>query len=142
MMKRSGSAEWRGDLKTGQGSVSTETGALQDKPYSFTSRFESGQGTNPEELIGAAHAACFSMAVSNELAQAGIFADRIATTAEVEVRPQPGGGFHIPAVHLTVRIDAPGADRAGVEAATQAAKAGCPVSRVLNAEITMDLQHA
>jgi osmotically inducible protein OsmC len=142
MMKRKGSAEWRGDLKNGQGAVSTESGALSDKPYSFTSRFEDGQGTNPEELIGAAHAACFSMALSNELSQAGITANRIATTAEVEVRPQPGGGFHIPAVRLSVRVEAAGADRSAIETAAGAAKAGCPVSKVLNAEISMDLEVA
>lgn len=141
-MKRKGSAEWTGDLRTGKGEVSTESGALAGKPYSFTSRFEDGAGTNPEELIGAAHAACFSMALSNELSQAGVVAQRIATTAEVEVRPQPGGGFHIPSVRLSARVEAAGADRGAVEAAAQAAKAGCPVSKLLNADITLELEVA
>ena len=138
-MKRTASAEWNGDLKTGQGSISTESGALQGKAYSFTSRFEDGAGTNPEELIGAAHAGCFSMALSNELAQAGITGARIRTTAAVEVKPQAGGGFVIPAVALTATVSAPGADKGAVEAAAQAAKAGCPVSKLLNAEITLEL---
>lgn len=138
-MKRTGSAEWNGDLKTGKGSVSTESGALSAKPYSFTSRFEDGAGTNPEELIGAAHAACFSMALSNELAGKGVTAQSIQTSAAVEVKPAPGGGFVIPTVHLTVKVVAPGADKAAVEAAAAGAKAGCPVSKLLNAEIGMDL---
>lgn len=138
-MKRSASAEWNGDLKTGSGTISTESGALDGKAYSFTSRFEDGAGTNPEELIGAAHAGCFTMALSNELAQAGVSGARIATTAAVEVKPATGGGFVIPAVQLTTTVTAPGADKGAVEAAAQAAKVGCPVSKLLNAEISLDL---
>jgi osmotically inducible protein OsmC len=137
-MKRSGSAEWSGDLKTGKGALSTESGALSASPYGFNTRFGDVKGTNPEELIGAAHAGCFTMALSNELGQAGIVAQSIKTTSTVEIRPVPGGGFVIPAVHLSVAVRAPGADKAAVEKATDIAKANCPVSKLLKAEITMD----
>ncbi len=138
-MKRIGSAEWNGDLRTGKGTVSTQSGTLKAAPYSFTSRFENGAGTNPEELIGAAHAGCFSMALSNELALAGIVAESIQTSAEVEVRPAPGGGFIIPAVRLSVVVKAPGADKLSIDTATVHAKENCPVSKLLNAEITMEV---
>lgn len=136
-MKRSGSAVWTGEIKSGAGTVSTESGVLKAVPYSFAKRFGEDKGTNPEELIGAAHASCFSMALSGALGAAGMTADEIATTAEVTVVPVEGG-FSITAVHLTVRARIPGADAAAFQKAAEGAKAGCPVSKVLNATITMD----
>lgn len=136
-MKRTGSAVWSGGLKDGKGSVSTESGILAAAPYSFAKRFGDEKGTNPEELIGAAHASCFSMALSGVLADAGLKADEIATSAAVMVEPADGG-FAITAVHLTVRAKIPGASAAAFEEAAAKAKAGCPVSKVLNAAITMD----
>jgi osmotically inducible protein OsmC len=137
-MKHSGSAQWSGDLKTGKGAISTESGVLDKSPYGFATRFGDEKGTNPEELIGAAHAGCFTMALSNELSQAGIEAKSIETKSTVEIRPETGGGFVIPAVHLSVTIHAPGADKAAVEKAANTAKANCPVSKLLKAQITMD----
>jgi osmotically inducible protein OsmC len=137
-MKRTGSAVWKGGLKDGTGTVSTESGVLEDVNYSFAKRFGDEKGTNPEELIGAAHAACFSMALSAELGNAGMTAEEIATSAAVTVGPAEGGGFEISAVHLTVKARIPGADEAAFRKAAEGAKAGCPVSKVLNAEITMD----
>lgn len=137
-MKRSGSAVWKGGLKDGTGTVSTESGVLDDVAYSFGKRFGDEKGTNPEELIGAAHASCFSMALSAVLGEAGMTADEIATTAEVTVVPASEGGFEITAVHLTVKATIPGADADAFRKAAEGAKAGCPVSKVLNAEITMD----
>jgi osmotically inducible protein OsmC len=136
-MKRSASAEWRGGLKDGKGVISTESGVLSNTQYSFGTRFENGKGTNPEELIGAAHAGCFSMALSAQLGEAGMTADRIATTASVSLE-KVEGGFAITAIHLTVRATIPGADAAKFQTAANNAKAGCPVSKVLNAAITMD----
>ena len=136
-MKRSASAEWRGGLKDGKGVISTESGVLSNTQYSFSTRFENGKGTNPEELIGAAHAGCFSMALSAQLGEAGLTADRIATTASVSLE-KGEGGFAITAIHLTVRAKIPGADAAKFQTAANNAKAGCPVSKVLNATITMD----
>ncbi len=138
-MKRSASAVWTGDLRSGKGTISTESGVLSDTPYSFKTRFEQGTGTNPEELIGAAHAGCFSMALSVELQKAGLIAERIATKADVTLE-QKVGGFAITAVHLTLRAKVPGASQADFEEATQAAKTGCPVSKLLRAEITLDAQ--
>jgi len=138
-MKRSGSAVWNGGLKDGKGTVSTESGVLASAPYSFAKRFGEEKGTNPEELIGAAHAACFSMALSAVLGEAGLTADELATTATVTVEPGDGG-FVIPAVHLTLRAKIPGASQEAFEEAAAKAKAGCPVSKVLNAEITLDAQ--
>ncbi|HWD29404.1 MAG TPA: OsmC family protein [Rhizomicrobium sp.] len=135
-MKRKGSAAWTGDLRTGKGTVSTESGALDQRPYGFNTRFGDEKGTNPEELIGAAHASCFSMALSNELGKAGVLNPTIATTATVEIQ-QGDGGFAITSSHLDVTVTAKGADRAKVEAATETAKANCPVSKVLNCEVTM-----
>jgi osmotically inducible protein OsmC len=135
-MKRKGSAAWTGDLRTGKGTVSTESGALDQRPYGFNTRFGDEKGTNPEELIGAAHASCFSMALSNELGKAGVVNPTIATTATVEIQ-QGDGGFAITSSHLDVTVAAKGADRAKVEAATETAKANCPVSKVLNCEVTM-----
>lgn len=135
-MKRNASAQWQGDLKTGKGTVSTDSGVLSDTQYSFGTRFEDGKGTNPEELIGAAHAGCFSMALSMILGEAGYTADQINTKATVSL-DQVEGGFAITAVHLDVKAKVPGADTAAFEKAANDAKQGCPVSKVLNAEITM-----
>jgi osmotically inducible protein OsmC len=136
-MKRSASAEWKGGLKDGKGTISTESGVLADTQYSFSTRFENGKGTNPEELIGAAHAGCFSMALSAQLGEAGMTAERIATTAAVTLE-KVESGFAITAIHLTVKAKIPGADAARFQTAANNAKAGCPVSKVLNATITMD----
>ncbi len=136
-MKRKGSAEWRGGLKDGKGTVSTESGALAGAQYSFTTRFESGQGTNPEELVAAAHAGCFSMALSVQLGNAGMTAESIRTTATVTM-DKLDAGWTVTAVHLDVTARIPGADPAKFAAAAQNAKAGCPISRLLNATITMD----
>jgi lipoyl-dependent peroxiredoxin len=136
-MKRKGSAVWRGGLRDGQGAVSTESGVLSDTQYSFSTRFESGAGTNPEELIAAAHAGCFSMALSKQLEDAGLRADEIRTTAAVTLE-KTDAGFAITKVHLDVSARVPDADAAAFETAANNAKAGCPVSRLLKAEITMD----
>jgi len=136
-MKRKGSAVWTGGLKDGRGNVSTESGVLDETQYSFSTRFENGKGTNPEELIAAAHAGCFSMALSGQLGQAGMTAEKIATTAAVTL-DKTDAGFTITAVHLDVTAKIPGADKAAFEKAASNAKAGCPVSRLLKAEITMD----
>ncbi len=137
-MKRTGSAVWKGEIKAGSGIVSTESGALEALPYSFAKRFGDDAGTNPEELIGAAHAACFSMALSGVLGSHGLTADEISTTATVTVVPIEVG-FEIASVHLTVRARIPGADAGKFAEAANAAKAGCPVSKALaSLEITMD----
>lgn len=136
-MKRSASAVWKGGLKDGKGTISTDSGVLSDTQYSFTTRFEQGSGTNPEELIAAAHAGCFSMALSNELGQAGLTPESIATTAAVTLE-KADAGFAITAVHLNVTAKVPGADQQAFEAAANSAKSGCPVSKVLNAQITME----
>jgi len=138
-MQKKASAVWSGDLKTGTGSISTETGVLSNAPYGFVSRFEGGPGTNPEELIGAAHAGCFSMALSVQLGSAGLTAKKIETTATVTM-DKLEQGWTITGVHLQVKANIPGADQASFEKATNAAKAGCPISRLLNAKITMDAQ--
>lgn len=138
MIKKTASAHWEGDLKAGTGSISTESGVLADQPYGFNTRFEDGKGTNPEELIGAAHAACFSMATSAELGKEGITPDSIDTKAVVHL-DKDGDGFSITKVELTTTVVAKGADKAAVEKIAQAAKEGCPVSKVLKAEITLDL---
>jgi osmotically inducible protein OsmC len=136
-MKRNAKARWQGDLKTGKGKLSTDSGVLADTPYSFGTRFENGKGTNPEELIGAAHAGCFSMALSMILGNSGLTPERIDTKATVSLE-QAEGGFAITAVHLVVSAKVPGADKASFEKAANDAKAGCPVSKVLKAKITMD----
>jgi lipoyl-dependent peroxiredoxin len=137
-MKRTGSAVWKGELKGGTGTVSTESGALKDLHYSFAKRFGDEPGTNPEELIGAAHAGCFSMAFSKVLADEGMAPEEIATTAEVTL-DQVEGGFAITRIHLRTRARVPGADEAAFRRAAEAAKAGCPVSKlVTGAEITLD----
>ncbi|WP_372874965.1 OsmC family protein [Pseudomonas sp.] len=136
-MKKTASAHWQGGLKDGKGTISTQSGVLSDSPYGFNTRFEDQPGTNPEELIGAAHAGCFSMALSKELGDAGMSAESIETKAEVTL-DKLDGGFAITAVHLSLRAKIPGADRAAFEHAVETAKNGCPVSRVLNAEITLE----
>ena len=136
-MKKSGSAVWMGDLKTGQGSISTETGVLRDAPYGFKARFEDGPGTNPEELIGAAHAACFSMALSLMLGEKNLTAKKISTKAEVTLE-KLDDGFTITAVHLTMSASIPGTDDATFQSIANQAKTGCPVSKLLNAKITLD----
>jgi lipoyl-dependent peroxiredoxin len=136
-MKRTGSAVWKGGLKDGTGSLSTESGVLNDTSYSFAKRFGDEKGTNPEELIGAAHAACFSMQLSGVLGAAGLTADEIRTSAVVSGEME-GGGFTIKAVHLTVEARIPEADQAAFAQAAETAKSICPVSKVLNADITMD----
>ncbi|MFN3417045.1 MAG: OsmC family protein [Caldimonas sp.] len=136
-MKRSASAAWNGGLKDGQGRLSVSSGLFTEAPYGFGTRFENGPGTNPEELIAAAHAGCFSMALSAQLGAAGLTARSIRTTATVSLE-KVGDGFAITAVHLDLVAAIPGADRAAFEAAAQRAKEGCPVSKVLNATITLD----
>ena len=136
-MDRKGSAVWQGTLREGKGTVSSESGALKAVPYSFTSRFENGPGTNPEELIAAAHAGCFSMAFSGQLAGEKFTAERIATTATVSIE-KGESGFAITHVHLAVEAKVPGVDQATFDRLAGAAKAGCPVSKVLNTRITMD----
>jgi osmotically inducible protein OsmC len=136
-MKTQGSAVWRGGIKDGKGAISTKSGALADYPYGFASRFEGKPGTNPEELIGAAHAGCFTMALSLILGEAGLTAEQMSTTAEVSLDKQ-GDGFAITAVHLTLRAKIPGADDAKFQELAGKAKAGCPVSKLLKAEITLD----
>ena len=136
-MKKTGSAAWRGGIKDGVGSISTESGALKAYPYGFASRFEGKAGTNPEELIGAAHAGCFTMALSLILGEAGLTAEQLNTSAEVTLE-KDGEGFSITKVHLTLRGKVPGADEARFLELAGKAKQGCPVSKLLNAEITLD----
>ncbi len=136
-MKRKASAVWEGGLKDGKGTVSTESGVLSNTQYSFTARFENGVGTNPEELVAAAHAGCFSMALSAQLGEAGLKADRIETTATANFQKLEAG-WTVTDVHLEVRAKIPGADQAAFEKAANGAKAGCPISRLLNAKITME----
>jgi osmotically inducible protein OsmC len=132
-----GSAKWKGGIKDGIGSISTKSGALADYPYGFASRFEGKPGSNPEELIGAAHAACFTMALSLILGEAKLTAESMETKADVTLEKQ-GDGFAITKVHLTLSAKIPGADQAKFEELTAMAKAGCPVSKLLKAEITLD----
>ena len=140
-MQRKASAVWQGGIKDGKGSITTASGVLSATPYSFSTRFEGAPGTNPEELIAAAHAGCFSMALSLMLGEAGIQPERIDTEAAVTLE-KTDAGFSITKVHLEVSVRAPGADRAKFEAAATKAKAGCPVSKVLNATITMNTRLA
>lgn len=136
-MKRSASAVWNGGIKDGRGSISTQSGVLEQTQYSFSTRFEDGKGTNPEELIAAAHAGCFSMALSAQLGTAGKTAESIQTEATVSLE-KVEGGFAITAVHLKVRAKVPGATPPEFQAAAEAAKSGCPVSKLLKADITME----
>ena len=137
MIKRSGSAVWSGGLKDGKGSISTQSGVLDNTQYGFNTRFENGPGTNPEELIGAAHAGCFTMALSGQLAEAGMTAKNLMTTATVSL-DKVEGGFSISAVHLTLVANIPGGNQEAFEAAALRAKQNCPVSKLLNATITLD----
>src|ERR687884_1122261 len=133
-MKRKASAIWQGGLKDGQGKISTESGVLANTQYSFSTRFEEGKGTNPEELIAAAHAGCFSMALSGQLGNAGMTAESIRTSAAVTLE-KTDAGFTVTSIHLDVTAKIPGADQQAFETAANNAKAGCPVSRLLKAEI-------
>lgn len=136
-MIRKASAEWQGSLKEGRGTISGESGAISNLPYSFQTRFENEKGTNPEELIGAAHSGCFSMALSAELGKAGMTPESIRTTAAVTL-DKVEAGFAVTAVHLDVVAKIPGADKAAFEKAANDAKTGCPISKLLNAKITMN----
>ena len=135
-MKRKASAAWQGGLKDGKGTISTDSGVLDNSQYSFSTRFEDGKGTNPEELIAAAHAGCFTMALSGQLGNAGLTAERINTTAAVTLE-KTDAGFTITKIHLDVSARVPSATEEQFQTAAGNAKAGCPVSRLLKAEITM-----
>jgi osmotically inducible protein OsmC len=136
-INRTASAAWSGGLRDGKGSISTESGALATYPYGFAARFEGKKGTNPEELLGAAHAGCFTMALSLILGEAKLTAEQMDTTAKVTLE-QVEGGFEISAVHLTLKAKIPGADQKTFEELAGKAKAGCPLSKVLKANITLD----
>ncbi len=136
-MKKTASAHWQGDLKQGKGTISTESGALKENPYGFNTRFEGAPGTNPEELIGAAHAGCFSMAFSMLLGEENFTPDSIDTKATVTLE-KLSDGFAITAVHLKMQARIPGIDQAKFEEIANKAKIGCPVSKLLNADITLD----
>jgi osmotically inducible protein OsmC len=137
MIKRKGSAVWSGGLKDGKGTVSTQSGVLNQSQYGFNTRFEDGPGTNPEELLAAAHAGCFTMALSAQLGEAGMTAQKLETTATVSL-DKVDGGFAIPAVHLELVATIPGASEAAFQEAARKAKEGCPVSKLFNANITLD----
>jgi lipoyl-dependent peroxiredoxin len=136
-IQRTGSAHWQGGLKDGKGAITTASGALSDYPYGFASRFEGVAGSNPEELLAASHSACFTMALTLVLAESGLTAETLDTKAVVTLE-QGDGGFFIPKVELTLRATIPNADDAKFQAAAATAKANCPLSKVLNAEITLD----
>lgn len=136
MITRSGSAKWQGGLKDGKATVSTQSGALKDQPYGFATRFEDKPGTNPEELAGAAHASCFSMALALMLEQAGIGNVSIETTSKITL-DKDGDGFTITKAHLVTKISGDG-DKAKLEELAQKAKAGCPISKLFKAEVTME----
>ncbi len=135
---RHGSAVWEGGIRDGKGAITTESGALKAYPYGFASRFEGKPGTNPEELIAAAHAGCFTMALSLILGEAKLVAEHMETSAQVTLEQVPGG-YAITAVHLTLTAKIPGADQAMFEKLAATAKAGCPVSKLLKADITLDV---
>jgi lipoyl-dependent peroxiredoxin len=139
-MKSKASALWQGGLKDGKGEISADSGVLSHVPYTFGMRFEGQKGTNPEELIAAAHAGCFAMALSAQLGEAGITARRIDASATVSLE-KTDSGFSVTSSHLAVTVQAPGADRAKVEKAAANAKAGCPISKLLNTNITMDAKY-
>ena len=138
-MQRKASAVWEGGLKDGKGKVSTGSGALKNLPYSFTMRFENEPGTNPEELVAAAHAGCYSMAFSGQLGSAGLTAKSIQTSATVTFEKLEAG-WTVTQSHLDVTVNVPGGDKAAIETAASNAKSGCPISRLLNAKVTMDLK--
>ena len=135
-IKRKGSAAWQGGLKDGKGSISTESGVLKETQYSFSTRFENGVGTNPEELLAAAHAGCFTMALSGQLGARGMTAEKLETTATVTLA-KDGEGFSITKSHLNLAARIPGADQAKFDEAVKAAETGCPVSKLFKAEITV-----
>jgi osmotically inducible protein OsmC len=137
MIKRNGSAVWSGGLKDGKGTVSTQSGVLSQAQYGFNTRFENGPGTNPEELLGAAHAGCFTMALSAQLGEAGMTAEKLETTATVSL-DKVEGGFAINAIHLDLVATIPGASEEAFQEAARKAKEGCPVSKLFNANITLD----
>lgn len=137
-MKRSAQAKWEGDLKSGTGTISTASGTLAATPYSFRSRFEQGTGTNPEELLAAAHAGCFTMALSAQLGEAGLKATSLETSCTVTIE-QKDGGFAITESHLELKAKVPGASAEAFEKATKAAETGCPVSKLFNTKITLDV---
>lgn len=140
-MQRKANAVWHGTLREGKGTISTESGVLQDAQYSFSTRFESGKGTNPEELIAAAHAGCFTMALSAQLTTAKLQPESIETTAEVTLEKPNGGPPTVTKIHLTSRAKVPGAGKEAFQAAANEAKANCPISRLLKAaEITLDAE--
>jgi osmotically inducible protein OsmC len=136
-MKRKASAEWRGNLKDGRGTISTESGVLQSTAYSFATRFENGKGTNPEELVAAAHAGCFAMALSAELEKAGLVAESLRTTATVSLERE-GPGWSVTESHLDLTARIAGASSEAFRQAAEAAQTGCPISKLLKAKITMD----
>ena len=136
-MDRKGSAVWQGDLKTGKGTVSTASGTLKSTPYSFGSRFESGSGTNPEELLAAAHAGCFTMALSNQLASRGMTAEKLETTCTITLE-KLDSGFAITKSHLELTAKVPNADKAKFDEAVKAAETGCPVSKLYKAAISVN----
>jgi osmotically inducible protein OsmC len=138
-MKRSASAQWQGDLKSGSGNISIDSGTLSQTPYSFHSRFEQGKGTNPEELLAAAHAGCFTMALSNQLAKAGFPAEKLETSCTISLE-QKDGGFAITESHLALKAKVPGITPEAFAQATEGAKSGCPVSKLFNTTITLDAQ--
>ena len=139
-MQSKASAVWQGGLKDGKGEVSVASGVLTNTPYSFATRFEGQKGTNPEEMIAAAHAACFAMAFSAQLGEAGITPKRIDSSAVVTLE-KTDGGFAITSSQLSVTVQAPGADRAKVEKAADNAKGGCPISKLLNTKITLEANY-
>jgi len=136
-MKRTASAVWSGDLKQGKGTITSASGVLKETPFSFHTRFEQGAGTNPEELIAAAHAGCFTMATSAFLGKAGFKPDRLSTEAALTLE-QVDGNWTITAIHLTLKGKVPGVDQQKFQEIAGEAKANCPVSRVLNAKITLE----
>lgn len=138
-MKRSASAQWQGDLKNGSGNITIDSGTLSQVPYSFHSRFEEGKGTNPEELLAAAHAGCFTMALSNQLAKLGFPAEKLETSCTITLE-QKDGAFAITESHLVLKAKVPGISNDAFGQATEGAKAGCPVSKLFNTNITLDAQ--
>jgi lipoyl-dependent peroxiredoxin len=136
-MDRKAKAQWRGDLRSGGGTLSSASGVLSNTPYSFRDRFEQGTGTNPEELLAAAHAGCFSMALSAELQKENLKADSIETICTITLEKE-GSGFAVKKSHLELKANIPGASPEAFERATQAAKEGCPVSKLYDTEITLD----
>ena len=135
-MKRTANAEWHGDLKSGKGTISTASAVLSTTPYSFSTRFEEGKGTNPEELLAAAHAGCFTMALSAQLGAANLTAESLATTCTISLEKQPDG-WAITESHLDLKAKVPGATREAFDKAVQNAKSGCPVSKLFNTNVTL-----